>query len=138
MVELPRNVRLNNPGNIDRNSIVWHGMSPLQDDPRFVRFVAPQWGFRAMARIINGHFRAGLVTIHQLIGDPNDGWAPANENDVGAYVTDVATRMRVGIDETLALPQQLLSLLKSIAIHEGGCPWADSIVQLGIDLERSA
>lgn len=109
-------------------------MSSLQDDPRFIRFVAPQWGFRAMARIILGDYREGCVTVHELI----DRWAPPTENDTSSYVTDVATRIQTGMDVTLALPGQLLALLKAIAIHEGGCPWPDSMVQLGIDLERSA
>lgn len=87
-----------------------------------------------MARILKGDYSEGCVTVHELI----DRWAPPIENDTSAYVTDVATRMNVGIDETLALPEQLLLLLRSIAIHEGGCPWADAVIQLGIDLERSA
>lgn len=130
---LPRNVRLNNPGNVDRTSIVWQGMSALQADPRFITFVSAQWGFRCMARILKGDYREGAVTVHELI----DRWAPPIENDTSAYVIDVANRLSVGIDETLALPNSLLPLLKAIAIHEGGCPWADSVVQLGIDLESS-
>lgn len=129
-----RNVRLCNPGNVDRTTIVWQGMSAIQDDPRFIRFVAPQWGFRCMARILLGDFREGCTSVHELI----DRWAPPVENDTSAYVTDVASRMNVGIDETLALPQLLLPLLRSISIHEGGCPWQDLVIQLGIDLERSA
>jgi hypothetical protein len=132
-VPLPRNVRLNNPGNVDRTSIPWQGMSAIQADPRFITFVGPQWGFRCMQRILLGDFREGSTTVHQLI----DRWAPPVENDTSAYVTDVATRMGIGIDETLSLPAQSLPLLKAIAIHEGGCPWPDSVVQLGIDLERS-
>jgi hypothetical protein len=133
-VPIARNIRLNNPGNVDRTSIAWQGMSASQADPRFITFVSPQWGFRCMARILLGDFREGAVSVHELI----DRWAPPVENDTDAYVTDVATRMQVDIDATLALPAQLPSLLKAIAIHEGGCPWADSVVQLGIDLERSA
>jgi hypothetical protein len=126
-VVLPRNVRLNNPGNVDRTSIIWH-------DPRFIRFVGPQWGFRCMARILRGDYREGANTVHALI----DRWAPPVENDTSAYVTDVANRMGVGVDETLTLPDQLLPMLQAIAIHEGGCPWPTSTLQLGIDLERSA
>jgi hypothetical protein len=131
--EVPRNVRLNNPGNVDRTSIVWRGMSALQPDPRFITFTDPKWGFRCMARILLGDYREGERSIHSLI----DRWAPPVENNTSAYVTDVAERMGVGLDETLSLPAQLLPLLKAIAIHEGGCPWPDSVVQLGIDLERS-
>lgn len=137
-VEPTRNVRLNNPGNVDRTSIIWHGMAAVQDDPRFIRFTAPQWGFRCMARILRGHYQSGHQTIRALIGDPMDGWAPPNENDTGSYETDVSKRMAVGLDETLVLPDFLLPMLKAIAVHEGGCPWPDSVVQLGIDLERSA
>lgn len=133
-VVTPRNVRLNNPGNVDRTSIVWQGMSAIQDDPRFIRFIAPQWGFRCMARILKGDYREGAVTVHELI----DRWAPPVENDTSAYVYDVAIRVNVDMDQPLTFPDQLPSLLKAIAIHEGGCPWADSVVQLGIDLERSA
>jgi hypothetical protein len=132
--EAPRNVRNNNPGNVDRTSIVWQGMSAVQSDPRFITFVSPQWGFRCAARILLGDYHEGCVTVHELINR----WAPPIENDTGAYVTDVAKALTVGIDETLSLPAQLLLLLKGIAVHEGGCPWADSVVQLGIDLERSA
>jgi hypothetical protein len=129
----PRNVRLNNPGNVERTTIRWQGMSALQDDARFIRFVAPQWGFRCMARILKGDYAQGDTSVHALI----DRWAPPVENDTSAYVMDVANRLGVDMDETLALPDELLPLLKAIAIHEGGCPWPDSVVQLGIDLERS-
>lgn len=132
--EVPRNVRNNNPGNIDRTTIAWQGMSAVQSDPRFIVFIAPQWGFRAMARILLGHFREGLTSVHALINE----WAPPVENDTGSYVTDVASKMGVDADAPLTLPQQLLPMLKAIATHEGGCPWPDSVVQLGIDLERSA
>jgi hypothetical protein len=131
---LTRNVRLNNPGNVDRTSIAWQGMSSLQDDPRFIRFVAPQWGFRCMARILKGDYREGAVSVHELI----DRWAPPVENNTSSYVADVAQRIGVDIDDPLNLPAQLLPLLKAIANHEGGCPWPDNIVQLGIDLEVSA
>jgi hypothetical protein len=133
-VSQPRNVRLCNPGNVDRTSITWQGMSSLQDDPRFIRFIAPQWGFRCMARILRGDYSEGCVTVHELINR----WAPPVENDTSAYVTDVAGRLNIDMDETLALPEQLPALLKAIAIHEGGCPWPDSVIQLGIDLEHSA
>jgi hypothetical protein len=87
-----------------------------------------------MARILRGDYSEGCVTVHELINR----WAPPVENDTSAYVTDVAGRLNIDMDETLALPEQLPALLKAIAIHEGGCPWPDSVIQLGIDLERCA
>ncbi len=130
---LPRNVRLNNPGNVDRTTIKWVGMSATQDDARFIRFIAPQYGFRCMARILLGDYREGHQTVHALINL----WAPPEENNTDAYVIDVAKHLGVDPDETLTLPSALPSMLQGMAIHEGGCPWAASVIQLGIDLERS-
>ena len=104
-----------------------------QDDARFIRFIAPQYGFRAMARILLGDYREGHQSVHALINC----WAPPIENDTSAYVTDVAKRLGVDPDETLTLPFALPGLLQAIALQEGGCPWAQSVIQLGIDLERS-
>ncbi len=132
-VLVPRNVRLNNPGNVDRTTIAWVGMSAVQADPRFITFIAPQYGFRCMARILWGDYREGHQSVHALINI----WAPPIENNTSAYVMDVAKHLGVDPDETLTLPAALPGLLKAIAIHEGGCPWADSVIQLGIDLERS-
>lgn len=132
---MPRGIANNNPGNVERTSIKWQGMSVMQLDPRFITFVAVQWGFRCMSRIINGDYREGCVTVHELI----DRWAPPVENDTGAYIADVAARMGVGVDEPLTLPDQLPALLKAICWHENGqMPYSDEVVQLGIDLERSA
>lgn len=131
---IPRNERNNNPGNVDRTSIRWQGMSPIQSDPRFITFISPQWGFRCMARILKGDYAEGEQTVSALISR----WAPGNENDTAAYIADVAERMGVDPHQVLDLTTQLLPLLKAIALHEGGCPWDDATIQLGIDLEASA
>ena len=47
-----RGIRNNNPGNIDRNATKWQGMADKQDDPRFIVFTSPQYGIRAMARVL--------------------------------------------------------------------------------------
>ena len=131
----PRGIANNNPGNVDRTSIKWQGMSSIQSDPRFITFIAPQWGFRCMARIIKGDYSEGCVTIHELINR----WAPPVENDTSSYVTDVANRVGCGIDDPLTFPDQLMPLLKAICWHENGqMPYSDQIIQLGIDLESSA
>jgi len=131
---LPRNQRNNNPGNVDRTDIQWLGMAKDQSsDPRFIVFVAPEWGFRCMARILQGHFDKGATTVKDLINS----WAPPVENDTSAYVTDVANRMGVDVDAPLMFPSQLAPILKAIAIHEGGCPWPDSTISQGIRLALS-
>jgi hypothetical protein len=136
---MTRAQRNNNPGNIDRTSIQWEGMSPDQSgDPRFIVFVSAAYGFRAMARIIHGHFQADN-TVRSIINR----WAPPVENETGAYVSDVASHMGVGPDEPLAWETDALPLLRAIAIHESNeapsaiCLWPDSDIMEGIQLEAS-
>ena len=134
-MSIPRGIANNNPGNVDRTSIKWQGMSAIQSDPRFITFIAPQWGFRCMARILRGDYAEGYQSVHALI----DRWAPPVENNTSAYVTDVSNRMGCGIDDILVFPDQIMELLKAITWHENGQqPYSDQVIQLGIDLEASA
>lgn len=130
-----RGVRNNNPGNIDRTTIKWKGMSPVQSDARFITFVAPEWGFRAIARILLGDFHEGQNTVHSLINE----WAPPTENDTGAYVKAVAKAVGVGIDEPFNVPAKLPQLLDAIARHENaGYRYPPDVILKGIDLEKNA
>ena len=40
----PRGLR-NNPGNLRRTGDRWQGLRPVQDDPEFLQFEAPCWGY---------------------------------------------------------------------------------------------
>jgi hypothetical protein len=132
----PRGIRNNNPGNIERNSIRWKGMAADQrGDDRFVIFVSPQWGIRAMARILLGDWREGQNTVASLIQE----WAPPVENNTSAYVQAVANALGVDPYEPIVVPARLRELIVSIIKHENGQqPYPDHIIQLGIDMERSA
>jgi len=130
---VPRNVRNNNPGNVEASELDWQGLADPPTDGVYLVFTDPKWGFRCMARCLMTDYRRGMVTVDQLITS----WAPPSENNTHAYVTDVAGRLGQGLDETLSLPAELLPLLKAIATHEGGCPWPDQVIQAGIDSERS-
>ena len=137
-----RNFRLNNPGNIDRTNIKWQGIAADQPDPRFINFISPAWGFRAMARIIKGHFEQ-FNTVTLIVSR----WAPPEENDTAAYIADVAKLMNVDARRILLWDIDALGLLRSIAIHEGGfirdasgvrhCLWPDSDILEGIKLEAT-
>lgn len=132
---LTRGIRLNNPGCVERTKIQWQGMAYMQDDPRYIHFVAPEWGFRCMARILLHHYRNGMINVRALINS----WAPPSENQTDAYVTNVCTRMGVGPDDTINLPRQLPELLKAITWQENGQqPYSDAIVAYGIELEAPA
>lgn len=133
MTPLPRNVRNNNPGNVEDTELDWEGLDDPPTDGAYLRFKKPEYGFRCAARCLLTDYRRGETSVVRLITS----WAPPTENDTAAYVTDVAGKMGVTEDATLSLPADLPALLKAIALHEGGCPWADSVIELGISLEQS-
>lgn len=135
MSALPRGLRNNNPGNIERTSVRWKGMAVEQRDPRFITFVAPQWGLRAIARILLGDWREGQNTIASLIEE----WAPPHENDTAAYVRAVGRAAGVDPYRPADIPSLLPKIIPAIVMHENGRqPYTPELIQLGIDLERSA
>jgi hypothetical protein len=136
MTKLTRGLRNNNPGNIDRNSIKWQGMAADQSgDPRFIVFTSPQYGIRAIARILMGDWREGKNTIAALIHE----WAPPVENDTDAYVRAVGKACGVDPYRPCDIPSLLPRMIPAIIQHENGSqPYPQDVIQLGIDLEHSA
>lgn len=134
LVTGPRGIRNNNPGNIERGS-AWRGLAEDQSgDSRFAVFQAPEWGIRAMARIIRQYQARGVKTIAQIIST----WAPPSENDTSAYVDAVARQLGVTPDYVVgdaALPE----LLAAIIHHENGVqPYPLEVIAQGVELERTA
>lgn len=126
-----RGLRNNNPGNIERNSTQWEGMAADQSaDSRFVVFESPEYGIRAMARILKSYNRRGLVTVSQIIGT----WAPENENDTGAYIDSVAAS--TGLDKTSVVTEERYpDLIAAIIKHENGIqPYSDELIKSGVAL----
>ena len=118
---MPRGIRLNNPGNIDRNATAWQGESTLQDDPRFVRFDHPRDGLRALMKTLLAYQdKHDLHTVDQMISR----WAPPNENDTKAYRQAVANHLGINEDTPVDLrnPFMLIKFAQAIAIHENGRP----------------
>ncbi len=120
MAQLPRGVRGNNPGNIDRTGTKWAGMSADQSgDPRFIVFDEPEWGIRAIVRVLRTYYdKYGLRTVKGIINR----WAPPNENDTEAYYVTVARRLGVDPDAVIDIDDldTLRSLVKAIIRHENG------------------
>lgn len=128
-------VRLNNPGNIELTSVRWKGLAPKQLHKRFATFVAPQWGIRAIARILLGDWREGQNTIASLITE----WAPPHENPTAAYIAYVAKGAGVDGLQAINVPALLPKIIAGIvAFENAGYRYPGELVQLGIDLERSA
>lgn len=133
---MPRGIRNNNPGNIDRHAgTQWKGMSDDQtSDSRFIVFTAPEWGIRAIARIIKTYMGRGATTIEKIIST----WAPPNENNTAAYIAAVASE--VGIPATMPVgPSDMPAIIAAIIRHENGRqPYPPEVIAKGIELERSA
>lgn len=134
MTETPRGIRNNNPGNIRLSRVRWVGEAPDQPDPDFVTFSEPEYGLRAICRIIlNYQVYDQCQTIRQII----DRWAPPNENNTGAYVDDVSTRCGVSPDSPVDAhnPDVMTALLEAIVQHENGeQPYPPSLIAKALSL----
>jgi len=131
---LPRGIRNNNPGNIRLTSDQWQGMADAQTDGSFVQFVSPQYGFRAMTRVLRNYERQGINTVNTIISR----WAPSNENHTAAYVRYVTNYLGIAANNELDLSRFLLPLIKAITIYENGPDYAryysDKTIREGIAL----
>ena len=131
----PRGLRNHNPGNIDRTGEKWQGMAVDQSgDSRFVVFKTPEYGIRALAKVLisyrNKHNRR---TVRQII----DRWAPPVENDTAAYIKAVAADIGVSADDDIDVRQLpvMLPLVKAIIAHENGMqPYSEAQLKAGLAL----
>jgi hypothetical protein len=128
---MPRGIRNNNPGNIERGQASWRGMAPDQSpDPRFVVFASPEFGIRALAKILLNYQRKhGIRTIDGIIRR----YAPPGENDAGAYARAVAAACGVDPMERIDIAQRLPDIVPAIIRHENGRqPYSDDLIARGI------
>ncbi len=130
----PRGIRNNNPGNIRRTNTQWRGIREIQSDNAFVQFNSPEYGHRAMARVLRSYERRGLVTVRDIIST----YAPATENKTEAYIDFVAKRLGVSPDAQLDLDVIMFDLIKAITVFENGQQYAsfydDATIRAGIAL----
>ena len=130
-----RGWRNNNPGNI-KHGDQWLGLRPTQTDDAFCQFISPEYGIRAMTRILQNYYsRHKLKTIQEIINR----WAPPVENDTDAYIRSVSQRL--GLAENQRLPAGISHLMnpliKAIIQHENGCqPYSDWLIDVGITWEQ--
>ena len=128
-----RGIRNNNPGNI-RKGDPWQGLAAPPDDGEFCRFVAPEWGIRALARLlITYQDKHGLRQIRQIISR----WAPPSENRTADYCRAVERDSGFKPDEKLDMHRwdDLRPLVMAIIRHEnGGQPYSDSLIDQGLIL----
>jgi hypothetical protein len=130
MDKTPRGIANCNPGNI-RKGQQWVGMRPLQTDPAFVQFITPDYGIRAMVKILMNYERIGLHTIRQAI----ERWAPQSENNTSAYIAAVCKECSVGPNDEVSYRNIMPLLIHAIIWHENGCcPYDDATLARGIEM----
>jgi len=129
---MTRGERNNNPGNIRHvPGMDWVGQSVTQTDDAFVQFTDPIYGIRAITRIMKSYERQGIETVADVI----DRWAPPNENNSEAYVTDVCNRCGVQPDDRVDFVAIMPNLIKAIIHHENGENiYTDDQINKGISL----
>lgn len=136
-VKIARGIRNHNPGNIEKG-IRWKGIDTAKTDAesRFIVFIAPEWGIRAMVRLLKNYQRLyGLDTVRKIINR----WAPPTENITSAYVAAVARRLNVDPDATINVEAVMPAFIEGIIKHENGSqPYPAATIQRGIELERTA
>ena len=129
-----RGLRNNNPGNIVRSGVTWQGMSSDQSaDSRFIVFNSPEYGIRAMARVLKNYLAQGYNTVGEIINR----WAPPIENDTSAYVQAVANKLGIGPNDPVDA-SHLPDLIEAIIKHENGVqPYTSDVIARGIQLEQT-
>lgn len=129
-----RGIRNNNPGNIRRSNDAWQGLAPVQNDAAFFQFESPEWGIRALTRVLkNYQARHGLNTIRGIINR----WAPPTENDTAAYIRNMENWTGLDADTPLDLSQPFVlgALVPAIIRMENGIqPYPDALIAKGISL----
>lgn len=116
-----RGIRNNNPGNIRHSNDKWQGKARDQPDEDFIKFESPEYGIRALARVLIRYYDAyDLDTVRKIISR----WAPPVENNTLAYVTAVAEKLGVEPDDQIDVHDYnvMEPLVRAIIEHENGRP----------------
>lgn len=129
----PRGIRNNNPGNI-RHGDKWQGLADKQTDAAFCVFKAPEWGIRALVKILrNYQTKHGLKTVESIINR----FAPQIENDTSSYILSVCQVLDVKPRDVIDVfePGIMINLLKAVIRHENGIqPYSDEILKKSLEL----
>lgn len=113
-----RGERNNNPGNLRKSNATWEGMSNEQTDSAFVQFTTPDYGIRALGKLLQNYYKAGYDTVRKIINR----YAPSSENDTSSYVSHVSSLIGADPDQHIDLTDitTLQALVSAIITHENG------------------
>ncbi|KGA60554.1 structural protein [Proteus vulgaris] len=112
MAKIARGERNNNPGNI-RHGSQWQGLSVEQTDKDFCQFISPEYGIRAIYKLLQTYQKKyGLNTIKTIIHR----YAPPNENNTIGYINRVSKEIGIEIDTPINTRLKNVTIPLAIAI----------------------
>ena len=113
----PKNVRNNNPLNIEKGAD-WKGLQAIQNDVRFAQFKSAKYGFRAGYIILLQYLERGDNNLQKIINK----WAPSGTDDnnhTDNYIGYIADKVQLSPVERVTA-----AMLPEIMLHmsnfEGG------------------
>ncbi len=107
-----RGERNNNPGNI-RHGSKWQGLSAQQTDKDFCQFVSPEYGIRAIYKLLQTYQKKyELNTVESII----DRYAPPNENNTTGYINRAAKDIGVSVSEPINVSSKPVAIALATAI----------------------
>ncbi|MBJ2116172.1 MULTISPECIES: structural protein [Proteus] len=112
MTRPARGERNNNPGNI-RHGSKWQGLSAQQIDKDFCQFVSPEYGIRAIYKLLQTYQKKyELNTVESII----DRYAPPNENNTVSYINRAAKDIGVSVNEPINVSSKPVAIALATAI----------------------
>ena len=126
----PRGLRNCNPGNIRITKDKWLGLRPIQTDELFFQFTEMRYGYRALIRTLQNYRKRHKC---QTIADFIKRWAPANENNTGAYISRVCQELQVPSTYVPDINDKavMCNLAAAISLVENGVPAHMSEIESG-------
>lgn len=113
MTKPARGERNNNPGNIRHGGSKWQGLSATQTDNSFCQFVSPEYGIRAIYKVLQTYQRdRKLNTVASIINR----YAPPNENNTAGYIKRAAANIGVGINDPINTKDKKTGIALATAI----------------------
>jgi len=106
--------RNHNSGNIADGSFARKQPGYIGSDGRFAKFATNEHGYAAMEKLLGSYMKQGRRTISSIISK----WAPASENNVGAYVNSVSHATGLGPNQVLG-HENIAAVARAMAAVEG-------------------
>lgn len=136
-----RGIRNCNPGNIERTTTRWQGMSEDQSgDSRFIIFDHAKWGIRAIARILityqdarRANDGSRIDSIQEIV----ERWAPPHENPTDVYADYVARMVNLSVHDHVDIYDYdtMYNVITALIQFENGCqPYDKGTIDQGLRL----